>query len=138
MKENEIAGLAKAFEQKLIQGPKNPVPEFILEDIRKRKEPEIEMRFSVGDRYSKKLFIALARKKGFKPYRYPRQKHTTVILKGKKSYFDLVLWPEFIELSGELEFFLEQLTNEIVRNVLTDDFSEITVPSSENSSQSQQ
>jgi hypothetical protein len=86
----------------------------------------------MGDRYVKKLFIALARKHGFRPYRYPRQKHTTVNLKGKKSYFDLVLWPEFLDLSDELAFFLEQVTHEIVRNVLSDDFSEITVPVSDN------
>ena len=130
MKENELARLAKDFEQKLIQGPKNPVPESILKEIKERKEKEIEMRFSVGDRYAKKLFIALARKHGFKPYRRPRQKHTTVNLKGKKSYFDFVLWPEFLELSEDLEFFLDQVTHEIVRNVLSDDFSEITVPGS--------
>jgi len=132
MKDNELAALAKAFEQKLIQGPKNPVPEAILKKIKDRKEPEIEMRFSMGDRYVKKLFIALARKHGFRPYRYPRQKHTTVNLKCKNSYFDLVLWPEFLDLSDELAFFLEQVTHEIVRNVLSDDFSEITVPVSDN------
>ena len=132
MNENELTQIVKAFEQKLTHGPKNPVPEPVLKEIKERQEKEIEMKFSVGDRYAKKLFIALARKHGFKPYRYPRQKHTTVNLKGKKSYFDIVLWPEFMELSEDLDFFLEQVTNEIVRNVMTDEFSEITVPFSEN------
>jgi len=125
MKESDITTLVKAFEKKALDGPKNKVPEWFLKDIQQRDEDEIEMKFSLGDKYAKKLFIALARKHGFKPYRYPKQKHTTVVLYGKKSYMDHVLWPEFTELCEELDFFLDHMTNELVRNVLHEDVSDI-------------
>src|SRR5262245_37846631 len=38
------------------------------------REPEIEMRFSVPNPWSRRLFIALCRRYGLKPFRYARMK----------------------------------------------------------------
>ena len=37
------------------------------------KEPEIEMRFSIANSWSRRLFIALCRRYGIKPFRYARE-----------------------------------------------------------------
>jgi hypothetical protein len=36
----------------------------------------IEMKFSLTDVWSRQLFVALSRRYGLKPYRYPRQRWT--------------------------------------------------------------
>lgn len=122
MNEEQIASLVRAFESKI--APEFVEAELIDEDPRSEEE-EIEMQFSMTDFHSKKLFIALARKHGLRPYRLPRQKHTTVMLKGKRSFFDQVLWPQFTQLSGDLNFLLQQITNEVIRSVLHGDPSEV-------------
>lgn len=122
MKEDQITSLVRAFESKV--APEFIEAELIDEDPRS-EEDEIEMQFSMADFHRKKLFIALARKHGLRPYRYPRQKHTTVMLKGKRSFFDQVLWPQFVQLSEDLNFLLQQITNEVIRSVLHGDPSEV-------------
>jgi hypothetical protein len=37
-----------------------------------RKEPAIEYRFSMNDEWSRKVFVALLRRYGIRPYRYSR------------------------------------------------------------------
>jgi hypothetical protein len=55
------------------------------ERIRRRLEelsqldPPIEYRFTVADGWSRKLFLALLRRYGVKPYRYRNQRRTTVM-----------------------------------------------------------
>ena len=44
-------------------------------------EKTIEMKFSLTDAWSRQLFLALSRRHGLTPYRYPRQRRTTVLLK---------------------------------------------------------
>ncbi|MEQ9123422.1 MAG: hypothetical protein RIM80_12750, partial [Alphaproteobacteria bacterium] len=39
--------------------------------------PEVEMKFSLPDGWSVRLFVAVCRKHGLRPYRYPRQRRTT-------------------------------------------------------------
>ena len=62
-----------------------------------RRDPAIETQFSMPDQWSRQLFMALSRRYGLKPYRYRRQRHTTVVIRAPKGFIDTVLWPEFTD-----------------------------------------
>lgn len=94
-------------------------------------EAAIEMRFSLGDPWSRKLFIALSRRYGLKPYRYPRMHRQTVILRGPKSFLDSVLWPEFVQLNQALTEYLSEITDRVIREQVhkeTADAEEVAEP----------
>ena len=44
-------------------------------------ERAIEMSFRLPDRWNRRLFLALCRRYGLSPYRYPRQRRSTVVLR---------------------------------------------------------
>ena len=46
----------------------------------------IELQFSIADPWSRQLFLALARRYGLRPYRYRRQRRTTVMLQAPESF----------------------------------------------------
>ncbi|MBT5705950.1 MAG: hypothetical protein HOI66_06465 [Verrucomicrobia bacterium] len=125
MDESQIGALVKAFETRILSEAAEPIQAELVDDVELKEEEDIEMQFSMTDFHRKKLFIALARKHGLRPYRYPRQKHTTVMLKGKRTFFDTVLWPQFTTLSEDLNFLLQQITNEVIRSVLHGDTSDV-------------
>jgi hypothetical protein len=60
------------------------------------------MQFSMPDRWSRHLFLALCRRYGLRPYRYHRQRRNTVMVRAPKGFLDQVLWPEFAELDRAL------------------------------------
>ena len=62
-----------------------------------RRDSPIEMQFSMPDRWSRHLFLALCRRYGLAPYRYHRQRHNTVMLRAPKGFIEQVLLPEFSE-----------------------------------------
>src|SRR5688500_8315533 len=68
-----------------------------------RRSPPTELQVSLPDQWSRRLFLALCRRYGLHPYRYPRQRHTTVMLRAPRDFVDQVLMPEFRELQGELQ-----------------------------------
>src|SRR6267378_5746593 len=45
-----------------------------------RRDPPIEMKFSLPDQWSVRLFIALCPRHGVRPFRYPRQRSTTIMV----------------------------------------------------------
>ncbi len=51
-----------------------------------KSEGPIEMKFSLPDAWSRQLFVALSRRYGLKPYRYPRQRRTTVVLSAPERF----------------------------------------------------
>lgn len=81
-------------------------------------EPAIEMRFSIHDPWSRKLFLALARRYGIEPYRYPRMKRQTLVVNAPRSFVDDVLWPEFSELNAALTNYLMSATERVIRDVI--------------------
>ena len=101
-----------------------------LERIRARlaeleqSDPAIEMQFSLPDVWSRKLFLALCRRYGLKPYRLVRQRATTVMLRVPKKFVDQVLWPEFRELNAELARYLDEVTTRLIREEVHRDTSE--------------
>ena len=80
-----------------------------------RVEKNIEMNFSIPDRWARRLFTALCRRYGVKPYRYPRQRYSTVVLRAPESFIQNTLWPEFLEIKAALDEYLNEATERIIR-----------------------
>ena len=94
-----------------------------LSELRGR-EPEIEYRYTLPDPWKRKLFLALCRRYGLKPYRERGQRSTSVMLRAPKSFQDKTLWPEYQALSEELNAHLDELTTRVIREAIDDDVSE--------------
>lgn len=89
-----------------------------------RKYPEIEIhknpleyRLSTDNEWNKKLLLALCRKYGIKPYRYHRQKYTTVMVNINEEFLNNVLWKEYVEYSKLLSVLVEEITNEMISKI---------------------
>jgi len=80
-----------------------------------RTEPVIEMRFSIPNEWSRRLFIALCRRYGLKPFRYSRMKRQTVVVKAPRSFLERSLWPQFAEIDSALTSYLDDITNKVIR-----------------------
>lgn len=91
------------------------------------EEELTEMQFSLQNHWSRKLFTALARKYGLDPYRYQRQRYTTVMLRISKRFCEEVLWPEFVKLDKILVEHLNEITDRVVREAIHNDASEVAV-----------
>ena len=78
-------------------------------------EEEIEVKFSIPDIWSRQLFVALCRRYGLRPFRYPRMHRQSIIIRAPKSIIDQVLWPEFEELSAALTAYLSEITEKVIR-----------------------
>lgn len=80
-----------------------------------------EFKFTLTDEWSRKLLVALCRRYGLDPFRYKRQRLTTVMVWAPKSFIDGVLWPEFQALSRELHVYLQAATDRIIREEVNQD-----------------
>jgi hypothetical protein len=87
-------------------------------------ERPIEMIFRLPDRWSRKLFLALCRRYGLRPYRYPRQRYSTVVVRAPESFINRTLWPEYQEISQALEEYLNEATERIIRDEVFGDAGE--------------
>ena len=80
-----------------------------------RTEKAIEMNFRLPDRWNRRLFTALCRRYGLRPYRYPRQRYSTVVLRAPASFINGTLWPEFLQIKSALDEYLHEATERIIR-----------------------
>lgn len=94
-----------------------------LEQARRTAGP-IEMKFTFPDFWARRLFVALCRRYALEPYRYKRQRRTTVMLKVPRSFVDETLWPEFGELHRALNDYLNKATERIIREEVHGDTAE--------------
>ena len=81
--------------------------------------------------WSTKLFIALCRRYELNPYRYARQRRTTVMVKTPKDFMDTVLWPEQQALDDILHEYINQMTDKIITEEIhrdTTEAQEISTP----------
>jgi hypothetical protein len=94
--------------------------ERILERLREleRNAPPIEYSFTMRDAWSKKLFLALLRRYDLKPYRYRRQRHTTVMVRAPQRFVDETLWPQFQRASEELRRHLDEVATQVIERAL--------------------
>ena len=76
------------------------------------------------DRWQRRLFSALCRRYGLEPYRYNRQRYTTVMVRVPRSFVDKTLWPEYQELRAALDDYLNDATERIIREVVYRDAEE--------------
>jgi hypothetical protein len=90
-------------------------------------DPPIEYRFTMEDMWSRKLFVALLRRYGLTPYRYYRQRYTTVMTRVSKSFVDETLWPEFNQLDDVLRSYLEEVTHKVISESVYPDHSDAEV-----------
>jgi len=84
----------------------------------------IEMSFRLPDHWNRRLFLALCRRYGIKPYRYARQRHSTVVLRAPESFIRKTLLPEFEEISRALNEYLDNATEQIIREEVFGDAGE--------------
>jgi|ERR1035437_10143820 hypothetical protein len=75
----------------------------------------VEMQFSLPDLWQRRLFAALCRRYGLEPYRYRRQRYTTVVVRVPRSFVDKTLWPEYLQLKNALNEYLTEATERIIR-----------------------
>jgi hypothetical protein len=94
-----------------------------LAELQSRERAEV-FRYSLPDPWKRKLFLALCRRYGLKPYREPGRRYSTVLLRTPKTFHERTLWPEFLALSGELDAHLQELTDRVIREAIDDDVSE--------------
>lgn len=88
------------------------------------KEAPIEFQFSIADPWSRHLFMALCRRYGLKPYRYHRQRQSTVMVRAPRHFLDQVLMREFRDLERALHAYLSEITLKIIREEVFADTSD--------------
>jgi hypothetical protein len=89
-----------------------------------KSEPVVEMTFRLPDRWSRQLFLALCRRYGLKPFRYPRQRYSTVVLRAPRKFINVTLWPEYLEIAHALEEYLNRATQRIIQEEVFGDAAE--------------
>ena len=85
--------------------------------LKHKSEEEIEYTIHTNDMWHKKLFNALCHKHNLKPYRYYRQKYTTVMVMISKTYLDETLWPEYLQFSKLLQELVDDITLEVITKI---------------------
>jgi len=88
------------------------------------RERDTVFQYSLPDPWKRKLFVALCRRYGLKPYREHGQRYSTVLVRVPKTFQNRTLWPEYQALSKELEAHLEELTSRVIREAIDEDVSE--------------
>jgi hypothetical protein len=86
-------------------------------------ETPIEWQFTV-DRYQRQLLIALARRYDLKPYRYQRQRYSTLIIRAPERFLKETFLPEYDRMVEVLGTHLAEVTQRVVADVLSGDLSE--------------
>jgi len=94
-----------------------------LAELRGR-ETDIEMLYRIEDRWNRRLFIALCRRYGLKPFRERGRRNSTIQVKAPETFLKRTLWPEFVALSDELEKHLDELADSVIREAIHDDVTE--------------
>lgn len=74
-------------------------------------EPLTEYKLKIDDPWKRQLFIALCRRNNLHPYRLPRQRAATVMLRTTRSMIDQILWPQFLELAKLLHNYLDEASD---------------------------
>jgi hypothetical protein len=93
------------------------------------EDPPVEYKFTMADMWSRRVLVALLRRYGIRPYRYRRQRYTTVMARVSARFVDETLWPQFQQLDQTLQAYLSSVTERVVSQVLSDDLSEAAVVS---------
>jgi hypothetical protein len=90
-------------------------------------DPPVEYTFTLGDRWSHKLMIALMRRYQIRPYRYRGQRYTTIMARVPARFVDETLWPEFVELDRTLAGFLREVTDRVIAESVDSNTADIDI-----------
>lgn len=93
-----------------------------LEEL--RAKDEVEMFYRLPDPWQRRLFVALCRRYGLRPFRERGRRASTIQVRAPQEFHDKTLWPEFQMLSKELHAHLEALTERVIREAIHDDVTE--------------
>lgn len=85
------------------------------------QEEELEFQYSLPDAWAVKIFVALCRKHGVHPYRYPRQRRTTVMVKVRRSVFERTVLAEFNTLHSELVAYFKDTVDHLIADAMKSD-----------------
>jgi hypothetical protein len=92
-----------------------------------RLEKGFEIRFSLPDPWSRRLFCALCRRYGLRPYRYRRMQRQSIVVRAPSSFVEEVLLPEFQQLNDALTSYLAEITETVIRTAIHGDTNEAEV-----------
>jgi hypothetical protein len=84
-------------------------------------DPEIELQYSLPDVWAVRLFVAICRKHGIKPYRYPRQRRTTVVVRVQQPVFEQTVSAEFQALHRELGSYFQEIVDHLISDAMHSD-----------------
>ncbi len=87
-------------------------------------EPLTEFKIKIDDPWKRQLFVALCRRNNLHPYRLPRQRRTTIMVRTTRSMLDRILWPQFLELEKLLHSYLDEATRDIITRGVHGDLSD--------------
>lgn len=90
-------------------------------------EAEIELQYSLPDVWSVRIFVALCRKNGIHPYRYPRQRRTTVMVRVRQSSFEQTVAEEFRTLHRELTRYFNETVEHLIADAMRSDGNDETL-----------
>jgi hypothetical protein len=94
-----------------------------------RQDPPVEMQFSMPDPWGLRLFVALCRRYDIRPYRYARQRRTTIMVRAPRGFFQAVVWRQFSDMHAQLWAHFEETTDRLIREAVHSDTSDAdTVP----------
>src|SRR5580658_2546170 len=85
----------------------------------------VETQFTFADLWHRRLFTALCRRYRLEPYRYRRQRRTTLIVRAPRSFVDKILWPEYLQLQQALDQYLNEATERIIREEVHNDSADV-------------
>lgn len=120
-----FAGASTAGEKAAAESAKQRILDRL--SLWEQEAPPAEYKFALADPWSRKVFVALLRRYGIRPYRYSRQRHTTVMARVSKRFVDEALWPEFQEISETLQRYLADVTDRVIAQAIHQDSSEADV-----------
>ncbi len=106
--ERQAAQFAKDKLQKRIQEIKIPV----------------EFKLYTSDTWHKKLLVAICRKHGVTPYRYYRQKYTTVMVTTDEHTMNQIIWKEYLAIAEVLEELVGDITHDLIKQIHEDESEE--------------
>jgi hypothetical protein len=98
--------------------------------VERQGEQQVEWQFSLNP-WTRRLFVALARRYGLSPYRYRRQRHTTLVVRASERFLRETFLPEYDAMEKTLHEHLTEVTDRVVSEVLNADTSEPAVVDAE-------
>ncbi len=81
-------------------------------------ETPVEWQFTGLHTWNLRLLIALAKRYGLKPYRYPRQRRSTLMVKAPEPFLRDVFSPEFDRMAETLSEHLTEVAQRVIAAVL--------------------